>query len=104
MEQLSLPMNKVSLGRNGKSFFSRRQWYLSEYDFKTQSRCIFGLKVTSMAAVAVCRTFKQTLNLEGKIKWVNDVYLNNLKVCGILTEGVTGFESRKVDTIIVGIE
>jgi BirA family biotin operon repressor/biotin-[acetyl-CoA-carboxylase] ligase len=62
-----------------------------------------ALKVTSMAAVAVCRTLKQTLNLESKIKWVNDVYLNNLKVCGILTEGVTGFESRKVETIVVGI-
>lgn len=92
------------LGRNGKSFFSPlgNGIYLSMI-LKPKVDASLALKVTSMAAVAVCRTLKQTLNLEGRIKWVNDVYLNNLKVCGILTEGVTGFESRKVETIVVGI-
>lgn len=48
--------------------------------------------LTPLAAVAVKRAVKNTLNIECKIKWVNDlVYKTDKlrKVCGILTESVT---------------
>ena len=47
-------------------------------------------KITTMAAVAVCRAVERIFNLETGIKWVNDVFVSGKKVCGILTEGVTG--------------
>ena len=34
---------------------------------------------------------------------MNDIYLNNRKVCGILTEAETNFETGSISRIIVGI-
>ncbi len=44
--------------------------------------------LTCAAAVAVCRAVEKTcVGLVPKIKWVNDVYVGERKLCGILTEG-----------------
>lgn len=59
--------------------------------------------VTSIAAVAVARSIEQVCSLSCSIKWVNDLYLANKKVCGILTEGVLGVESGRVSALVVGI-
>lgn len=56
--------------------------------------------VTPMAAVAVKRAIKEKFNLETGIKWVNDLYLNGKKICGILTECKT---TDKGVTAIIGI-
>ncbi len=42
--------------------------------------------ITPAAAVAVSETIDEICGTDTKIKWVNDIYLNNKKVCGILTE------------------
>lgn len=52
--------------------------------------------LTPMAAVAVCRAVEAVCGLSPKIKWVNDLYLNDKKLCGILCEGVG-------DAVAVGI-
>lgn len=44
-------------------------------------------KITLLAAVAVCRAIEETAGLRPGIKWVNDLFLNGKKVCGILAEG-----------------
>ena len=59
--------------------------------------------ITSMAGIAVCRALEKLLSLSPKIKWVNDIYLDDKKVCGILTEGSFSLESNTVDYIILGI-
>ena len=59
--------------------------------------------VTIGAAVAVARAVKALCGLELSIKWVNDLYYNEKKVCGILTEAVTDFESGDIDFAVVGI-
>ena len=41
---------------------------------------------TMTAAVAVCRAIESVCKKSPKIKWVNDIILNNKKVGGILTE------------------
>jgi BirA family biotin operon repressor/biotin-[acetyl-CoA-carboxylase] ligase len=51
----------------------------------------------------VCKAIEKLTDLKPKIKWVNDVYLNGKKVCGILTEATTDFESGIVDNVIIGI-
>lgn len=43
------------------------------------------------------------IGLGPKIKWVNDIYLNGKKVCGILTEAETNFETGSISRIIVGV-
>ena len=59
--------------------------------------------VTIGAAVAVARAVKALCGLELSIKWVNDLYYQGRKVCGILTEAVTDFESGDIDFAVVGI-
>ena len=44
--------------------------------------------LTIMAAFAVAQTIKEGFGVEPFIKLPNDVYLNGLKVCGIMTENV----------------
>ena len=67
----------------------------------------FGLDramlTTAMSAVAAARAIEQVTGLNPKIKWVNDIYLDGKKVCGILTEAESNFETGRIEKIIVGI-
>ena len=59
--------------------------------------------VTVSAAVAVCRAVKKLCGLELGIKWVNDLYYNGKKVCGILTEAGADLESGQLEWLVAGI-
>jgi len=59
--------------------------------------------ITTAASVAVCRAIEKITGLQADIKWVNDVYLNGKKICGILTEAVTDFETGTIDAVVLGI-
>ena len=59
--------------------------------------------VTIGAAVAVARAVKALCGLELSIKWVNDLYYQGRKVCGILTEAGTDIESGQLEWLVVGI-
>ncbi len=59
------------------------------------------LSVTTAAAVAVCRAIERVSDRKPQIKWVNDVYCDGKKVCGILTEA--GFEGDKLRYAVLGI-
>ncbi|MBM4069134.1 MAG: biotin--[acetyl-CoA-carboxylase] ligase [Planctomycetes bacterium] len=43
-------------------------------------------RLTAWAAVAVCDLIRQVIGKHGRIKWPNDVLINQRKVCGILIE------------------
>ncbi|MBQ0167377.1 MAG: biotin--[acetyl-CoA-carboxylase] ligase [Treponema sp.] len=58
--------------------------------------------ITPAAGVAVCRTIEKLTGQQPQIKWVNDVFLNGKKVCGILTEGIFSPEGG-IGAVIVGI-
>ena len=58
---------------------------------------------TIRAAVAVCRAVQDLCGLELAIKWVNDLYYQGKKVCGILTEAGTDLESGRLEWLVVGI-
>ncbi len=59
--------------------------------------------ITTAASVAVSRAIEELTGKQIKIKWVNDLYYNGKKICGILTEGVTDFETGNIESIILGI-
>lgn len=46
-------------------------------------------RVTTLAALAICRAIEEELPLKPAIKWPNDVYLHDRKVSGLLAEAVT---------------
>lgn len=58
---------------------------------------------TAAAAVAVCRAVRSLYDVSCGIKWVNDVFLGGKKIVGILTEGITNFETEVVEAAVVGI-
>lgn len=58
-------------------------------------------KFTLLAAVAVASAIKEVSKVDVKIKWPNDLIINNKKVCGILTE--MSAEMDFINYIIVGI-
>ena len=60
-------------------------------------------RITLAAAVAVVRALHPYLNEELRLKWVNDIFYREKKVCGILSEGVTDLETGLIQHAIVGI-
>lgn len=59
--------------------------------------------ITAAAAVAVSEAIEKLGHRETKIKWVNDVFIGNKKVCGILTEGGINAETMGLDWAVLGI-
>jgi len=59
--------------------------------------------VTIAAALAVCRSVKRLTGLSPMIKWVNDVFVDGKKVCGILTETSAEPSETYTSAVIVGV-
>lgn len=88
-------------GRLGRSFYSPSQSGLYMTLAVTTDRPLADiLGVTVAASVAVLRAVKRNTGLTLGIKWVNDLYLNDKKVCGILAQGVPGCTANH---LILGI-
>ena len=62
-----------------------------------------AVDVTTLAGVAVCETLEKLTGKKPGIKWVNDIFLNGKKICGILTEAVTDVETGMIDSLVLGI-
>ena len=93
-------------GRNGKSFFSPYGTgiYMSIIlNLKKDKKIFKSSFITTAAAMAVSKSIEEITNKNTHIKWVNDVFINDKKVCGILTEGAFSFEDRKLDYAVIGI-
>lgn len=91
-------------GRLGRSFYSPAGTGLyMTIAFKPQFGLDKAMLTTAAAAVVVCRAIERVSGLRPRIKWVNDIYLGEKKLCGILTEAESNFETGTIDKIIVGI-
>lgn len=91
-------------GRLGRSFYSpdKNGIYLSVI-YIPKGSGVNPAKITASAAVAACRVINRLYDVEPKIKWINDIYLNNKKIAGILTEGFVNFETSVIDAVVIGI-
>ncbi|WP_158589279.1 biotin--[acetyl-CoA-carboxylase] ligase [Atopobacter sp. AH10] len=91
-------------GRYGRSFFSPQSTglYLTLSVPIKDPNLDAGL-ITSATAVAVRRAVLDVYGIDLWIKWVNDLYLNNRKVCGILCEGISNMETGLIDRVFIGI-
>lgn len=91
-------------GRRGRSFYSPKGTglYLTlamPLEFSVEA----APGITAYAAVCVCKAIETLTNKLGRIKWVNDVFLGEKKVCGILTEASTSLESGMIEAVFIGI-
>ena len=91
-------------GRLGRSFFSPEETglYMSIL-LPINENLIETDLITPAAGVAVCRTIEELSTGMPKIKWVNDVYINKKKVCGILAEGIIDSTLGKISKVVLGI-
>ncbi len=89
-------------GRMGRSFFSPADTgaYFSLM-YQPAAPLSSAVSVTGKAAVAVMRAIRGLTGRQTEIKWVNDLYLDGKKICGILTEAVS--QPGSPTLIIVGI-
>ncbi len=62
-----------------------------------------SLLITTCAAVAVSKAISEITGKETLIKWVNDIYMNDRKVCGILTQASFDSEGNKLSYAVLGI-
>lgn len=74
-------------GRLGRSFSSGEGGLYASIILPFRQGDSAGL-LTTYAAVAVARAIERVAPVKAGIKWVNDLYVNGKKVCGILAEAV----------------
>ena len=88
-------------GTKGRSFSSRKGGvYLSRLTFYEDLPVKSAFKIMIGAAVAVCETLR-FYGLKPLIKWPNDIWVDDKKICGILIENV--LSGDKVRSSVVGI-
>lgn len=91
-------------GRLGRSFYSPSDSGLYMSLVTTPPKDTSDMVcLTTAAAVCVTRALEELCNIKPQIKWVNDIYIDNKKVCGILCEAVTNDKTNAIDYVIIGI-
>lgn len=90
-------------GRRGKSFYSPEKTglYMS-FLIRPKLKGEESLFITTATAVALCRAIEKIYTHTPLIKWVNDIYLNDRKVAGILTEA-SYKTNNLLDWVVVGV-
>lgn len=91
-------------GRHGRKFYSPPDSgiYMSillRPDFGAENAAF----LTAAAAVAAVRAIRKSTGQPAQIKWVNDILCDGKKICGILTEAVSDFESGTLQYAVVGL-
>lgn len=88
-------------GTRGRSFYSNGGGlYMSLAADVKDTRL---QKLTILAAVATAQSIEKLTGKEVNIKWVNDIYLGNKKLCGILCERVQNETNDKTLGVVIGI-
>ena len=91
-------------GRMGRSFYSPAGsgLYMSVL-LRPMLKAADAVNITACAAVAVAEAIESLGPVQAQIKWVNDVYVDGKKVCGILTEASLDSGTAAVNYLVVGI-
>ena len=97
-------MQSAGRGRLGRSFVSPsgKGIYVSII-VRPEFSLEYSSLITTAAAVAGAEAVESLSGHDVGIKWVNDLYMNGRKICGILTEASLGLEMRSLDYAIIGI-
>jgi len=88
-------------GRLGREWFSPVGGIWFSIILYPQLSPSYISRITLMTAVAVVKAIKICTQIESRIKWPNDILINEKKVCGILTE--MSAELDIINWVVVGI-
>lgn len=88
-------------GTKGRSFSSEEGGvYLSILTYFEDFPTNRAFEIMQNCAVSVCETLLE-YEIKAKIKWPNDIFVDDKKICGILIENL--FEKGKIQSSLVGI-
>ena len=91
-------------GRRDHSFFSPEGGiYMSLILSPDKLKSLEPDVITTTTGNAVKNALKSLCNIDATIKPINDLFIDDKKICGILTESGTEFDSGLVQWIVVGI-
>ncbi len=90
-------------GRLGRSFFSPEGGIYMSMVLRPRIAPEKAVLITTCAAVAVARAIGKVCGLDAGIKWVNDIFINGKKVCGILAEAEMNPETAMPEYVVLGI-
>ena len=89
-------------GRFGRTFFSPARTGIYFSIIYIPNHYMHPGSVTAAAAVGLCRSILGVYGVQCGIKWTNDIIYNGKKVAGVLTEGISDFETGRIESIIIG--
>ena len=89
-------------GRRGHSFYSPEGGLYMTLSLPVKGSPESIQRLTCAAAVAVCEAITELTDLSPAVKWVNDIYVDDRKVAGILAELVTDRQNQPI-AVIIGI-
>ena len=59
--------------------------------------------LTAFSALTLCQLLEERYAKQPSIKWVNDIFLDNKKISGVLTETVSDPKTQTIDWLVLGI-
>lgn len=91
-------------GRRGKSFYSPKNQgiyfsYIPQGVFSTEHIS----QITIKSSIALHHAIKDAFNIDTKIKWLNDIYIGDLKCAGILVEASLELQTYHFEKMIIGV-
>ena len=91
-------------GRRGRSFYSPDGTgvYISLL-LRPDLTPAAAVPLTACAAVAAAESIEEVSGVRAGIKWVNDIFVDGRKVCGILTEAETDAVSGRLRHVVIGL-
>ena len=91
-------------GRRGRSFYSPKDTgiYMSVL-LQPETGLEDAVHITTATAVIVAKALQAFTGHKIGIKWVNDLYFEHKKICGILTEAIMEPNSAVPPAVVVGI-
>ena len=92
-------MNRAFYSPNKTGIYMSLIWLLNNEESENLNPAIY----TASAAVAITRAIKSVFKIDTKIKWVNDIFLGETNISGILAEGRINPKSGKIEALVVGI-
>lgn len=98
------PKQEMAKGRMNRPFFTSENGgiYMSLH-LKPNVHYSDLEPFTMMAASSITKAISRLTGIDTQIKWVNDIYLGQKKIAGIITEAITSVETGLITDVIIGI-
>lgn len=98
------PKQEMAKGRMNRPFFTSENGgiYMSLH-LKPNVHYSDLEPFTMMAASSITKAISRLTDIDTQIKWVNDIYLGQKKIAGIITEAITSVETGLITDVIIGI-